>query len=113
MSTGFLASCASKPKLVVARRASLGFTLMELMIVVVIMGVLASLAVYSLNGYLQRAKVSEAREVVGQIMAAQEAYFDEVGSYLDVTGGMNDDNFYPAGNFDGRIMIQWGGVDAC
>ncbi len=86
---------------------------MELMIVVVIIGVLASIAVYSLSAYLQRSKVAEAREVVGQIMSAQEAYFDEVGSYMDVTGGMGDDNFYPAGTFDGRTMIQWGGDDAC
>lgn len=91
-----------------------GFTLIELMIVVVIMGVLATLAVYSVYRYVQRSKTAEAREVVGQIMAAQESYFDEVGAYLDVTGGVAaDSNYYPAGGFNGRQMIQWGGDDGC
>lgn len=90
-----------------------GFTLIELMIVVVIIGVLASLATYSVNNYIQKSKTTEPREVVGQIMSAQEAYFDEVGSYLDVTGGVADDDYYPDGTFDGRVRIQWGGADGC
>lgn len=89
------------------------FTLIELMIVVVIIGVLASLATYSVNNYIQKSKTTEPREVVGQIMSAQEAYFDEVGSYLDVTGGVADDFYYPDGTFDGRVRIQWGGADGC
>lgn len=90
-----------------------GFTLIELMVVVLIISVLATLGVYSLRAYMRRSKVSEAREIVGQIMSAQEAYFDEVGSYLDVTGGVADEDFYPAGTFNGRTLIQWGGADAC
>lgn len=92
-----------------------GFTLIELMIVVVIMGVLATLAIYSVNNYLQYVKVSEAREVVGSIMAAQEGFYDETSGYLDVTGGVEDDNFYPTKSklFDGRTVVQWGGAGSC
>jgi prepilin-type N-terminal cleavage/methylation domain-containing protein len=90
-----------------------GFTLIELMIVVVIIGVLASLATYSVTNYIQMSKTSEAREVVGSIMAAQEAFFDETSAYLDATGGVTDDDFYPHGNFNGRTVIQWGGADSC
>ncbi len=96
------------------RSQARGFTLIELMIVVVIIGVLASLAIYAVKNYIQKSKMGEAREVVGNIMAAQEAYFDEVGSYMDVTGGTAlDANYYPNANFDGRVRIQWGGDDGC
>ena len=101
------------PRALRAMTMARGFTLIELMIVVVIMGVLASLAIYSVNNYIQKSKTTEPREVVGQIMSAQEAYFDEAGADLDVTGGVSDSHFYPNGTFDGRTRIQWGGVDGC
>ena len=44
-----------------------GFTLVELMIVVVIIGVLASLAVYGVSRYLQNAKSAEGRGAVGRM----------------------------------------------
>ncbi|HTL25697.1 MAG TPA: pilin, partial [Burkholderiales bacterium] len=51
-----------------------GFTLIEVMVVVVIIGVLAVVAIRSINGYVVRAKVSEAvlalsscRTVVGEV----------------------------------------------
>lgn len=91
-----------------------GFTLIELMIVVVIMGVLATLAIYSMIGYIQRSKTAEAREVVTNIMAAQDAYRGEVGSYLDATGPLGNNSFYPFDpTFDGTTVIQWGANDAC
>jgi type IV pilus assembly protein PilA len=44
-----------------------GFTLVELMIVVVIVGVLAVLAIYGVRKYVATAKSAEARNAVGQI----------------------------------------------
>jgi type IV pilus assembly protein PilA len=103
-----------RDKLARSHHLTRGFTLIELMIVVVIMGVLASLATYSVSNYIQKSKMTEAREVVGQIMSAQEAYFDEVGAYMDVTGTASaDSGYYPNGTFDGQTRIQWGGADSC
>jgi type IV pilus assembly protein PilE len=44
------------------RAKSKGFSLMELMIVVVITGVLAAIAIPTFSGYVQKARTSEATQ---------------------------------------------------
>lgn len=48
-------------------RQNRGFTLVELMIVVAIIGVLAALAIYGVNRYVTNAKTTEARTGVGRM----------------------------------------------
>jgi prepilin-type N-terminal cleavage/methylation domain-containing protein len=70
------------------RASSRGFTLIETMVVVLIIGVLATLAVYGVRKYVMAAKTSEPMEIINSIRAAQEAYKDETFSYKPITGGV-------------------------
>ena len=66
---------------------SKGFTLIELMIVVAIIGILAAIAIPNFLKYQCKAKQSEAKANLGSIRVAQEAYYAEYDKYIDgVTG---------------------------
>ena len=79
------------------RRA--GFTLVELMISVAIIGILAAIAIPAFTTYQLRAKRSEAFANLSAIARSEEGYFVTNGSYVD-TG-----NSYPGGV--GPLKRQW------
>ncbi len=60
-----------------------GFSLMEVMIVVVIIGILAALAYPNLEKYLKRARQTEAKTNLSAIYTAQKIYFSLHQSYVD------------------------------
>jgi type IV pilus assembly protein PilA len=69
-----------------------GFTLVELMIVVAIIGVLAALAIYGVRRYLASAKTSEAKNSIGAIArGAAGAYEKENTSSQNVGEGTVSD----------------------
>ena len=59
-----------------------GFTLVELMIVIIIVGVLAAAAVPIYTAYVRKARTSEAKATIGSIRSAEEVYFAEHGVFL-------------------------------
>jgi type IV pilus assembly protein PilE len=64
-----------------ARARMRGVTLLELMAVVVIVGILGTLAVNSYRGYLLRTNRTEARMALLQVQAAQEKFFLQNNRY--------------------------------
>ena len=61
-----------------------GFTLIELMIVVAIIGILAAIAIPNFMNYQCKAKQAEAKSLLGDLRKAQEAYFAEYDTYSTV-----------------------------
>jgi type IV pilus assembly protein PilA len=74
-------------------RKARGFTLVELMIVVAMVGVLATLAIVGYRKYIHTAQSSEAKATIQMIRGAQEAYKAEMLQYLKVSSSIT--SFYP------------------
>ena len=62
-----------------------GFTLIEMMITLGILGIVASIAIPAYNGYITTAKMSEASNNLASLRLAQEEFFLENNDYF--TGG--------------------------
>ena len=58
-----------------------GFTLIELMIVVAIIGILASIAINSYQRYTARAQISEAMELMGSHKTAVAEWYATTGQW--------------------------------
>jgi len=69
-----------------SKRGESGFTLIELMIVVIIVGILAAAAVPIYTSYVKKAYKSEAEASLGAIRTAEIAYKAEHGEFTATLG---------------------------
>src|SRR6478752_9747740 len=68
------------------RKLQKGFTLIELMIVVAIIGILAAIAIPNFIKFQARSKQSEAKANLKAIFTAQKAFFQEKDRFSTLTG---------------------------
>lgn len=78
-----------------------GFTLIELMIVVAIIGILASVAMPTYQSYAVRAQVSEGLNLTGPLQSAVAEYYNDYGAYPTDN---NDAGVDPAANYSGKYV---------
>jgi prepilin-type N-terminal cleavage/methylation domain-containing protein len=64
-----------------------GFTLVELLIVVVIIGILAGIAIPQFAAYRMKAYCAVAKSDLGNYAVSEEAYFTEYNSYTTAISG--------------------------
>ena len=66
------------------KKRKTGFTLIELVVVLVIIGILSIIAVPMYRGYVGRAMAAEGRALLGAVAASEKIYFAEYGQFLAV-----------------------------
>jgi len=90
----------------------LGMTLIELMVVVIIVGILAAVAIPTFVGYIKRSRLSEAATNIQGIFESEQAYFTRFQRYTTnlsicpktaVKGG--DNQLWPSGGCDNNWKI--------
>lgn len=83
-----------------------GITLIELLIVIVVVGILAAIAVPIYTDYLVRARRADAKTALEQVRAAQEMYRAEKGCYAQ--DNVNCQGEEEAGTAEEKLQTQFG-----
>ncbi len=79
-----------------------GFTLIELMVAVAIVGILSAIAIPAFNNYLQKSRAQEALQFLGVIKLRQESYRSEFGQYCHV-----NEAHPTVASLDGSTPVAW------
>ena len=77
-----------------------GFTLLELMIVVIVIAILATLAIFNYAKYGYRTRRADGKEMIQRVAAAEERYYTNFNKYtttlsdLNFTSGISAKTYY-------------------
>ncbi len=77
------------------RARHLGFTLVEMMVVVALLAILAAIAIPAYRKYIASARKSEIYAMFGEIRNKEEAYRAEFSRYMHTDATQSETTFYP------------------
>ena len=87
-----------------------GFTLIELLMVIVILGVLATIVVFSISGITNNSKVAACKADLKTVETAVEAYYAEKGVYPPAGGAELVPGFLHSAPEATSVVVAAGGV---
>jgi prepilin-type N-terminal cleavage/methylation domain-containing protein len=88
------------------KRKEQGFTIVELLIVIVVIGILAALVLNSFRGVQERARDTKRRTDINAQASQLEVYYTDNGGYPVFTGQVNTDSWLTA-NLKGADLNAW------
>ena len=96
-----------------------GFSLIELLTVVAIIGIIAAIGITAYNGYIKGARKSSAENAMMQIALAQTEYYSNIGQYFPTTSTCTEATVLTSGSIEtnlfdgGDIITEESGYQMC
>ena len=93
-----------------------GFSLIELLTVVAIIGIIAAIGITAYNGYVSAARKSSAENAMMQIALAQTEYYSNIGQYFATTSTCTPETSKSIENIlfdEGDIITAESGYQMC
>jgi type IV pilus assembly protein PilE len=94
---------ATRMHLLADGRRQRGFTLIEIMIVVAVVGILAMIAFPSYQDSVRKSRRAEAKSALSDLAARQEQFFNDNKTYADTVAKLNGSATTPSGYYTLQI----------